>query len=108
MAQPVNKVCPVCRQQFRAKRSDHKYCSVTCRVRKHRATTFIVEHSTPTTVADFVEAASEHMLNMINKLTDTEKMGVLATLWLETPEEFAARKQSILYTLLKNKEARHV
>jgi hypothetical protein len=48
------------------------------------------------------------MLNMINKLTDTEKMGVLATLWLETPEEFAARKQSILYTLLKNKEARHV
>ncbi|TWR52519.1 hypothetical protein FIV41_25875 [Pseudomonas marginalis] len=77
-------------------------------MRKLRAKTFIVEHSTPTTVADFVEAASEHMLNMINKLTDTEKMGALATLWLETPEEFAARKQSILYTLLKKKEMKNV
>ncbi|WP_218023881.1 hypothetical protein [Pseudomonas marginalis] len=45
---------------------------------------------------------------MINKLTDTEKMGALATLWLETPEEFAARKQSILYTLLKKKEMKNV
>lgn len=108
MAQPTRKVCVVCRKEFLAGRSDHKYCSVTCRVRKHRATTFIVEHSTPTTVADFVEAASEHMLNMINKLTDTEKMGALATLWLETPEEFAARKESILYTLLKNKEMKNV
>ncbi|WP_256592553.1 hypothetical protein [Pseudomonas sp. GV047] len=43
-------------------------------------------------------------MNMISKLTDKEKAGALATLWLETPQEFAARKQSILYTILKGKQ----
>lgn len=104
MAQPTNKTCPVCDKEFRSGRSDHKYCSVTCRVRKHRATAFFAEHSTPQLAASFVDQATEHMMNMINQLTDSEKLGALATLWLETPQEFAARKQSILYKLLKGKQ----
>ena len=100
----TKKTCIVCQRSFLASRSTHVHCSMKCRVRKHRATTFIVEHSTPTTVADVVNEATEHMMNMISKLTDKEKAGALATLWLETPQEFAARKQSILYTILKGKQ----
>ncbi len=94
-----NKVCAWCGEHYVARNTRGRFCTTSCRCYSHR------DKAQPHKEYEQAQqTVSSYLMDAVKQLTDTELMSALATLWTETKEERAQRKESLLYTLLKNKE----
>lgn len=98
----TTKGCAECGQSFLSNRSNHRFCKDHCRIRAHRA-----KHKEMPEVKQAKTSIFEFYKQQISKLSDSEILGAVAALILETPEDGKNRKQSMLYKLL-NKESQNV
>ncbi|MEE4224812.1 hypothetical protein [Pseudomonas viridiflava] len=98
----TKKECAECGQSFLSNRSNHRFCKDHCRIRAHRA-----KHKEMPEVKQAKTSIFEFYKQQISKLSDSEILGAVAKLLLETSEDNQSRKQSLLYKLL-NKEAQDV
>lgn len=93
------RMCADCGQPFMQVRVNHKFCHVNCRNRSHRR-----YKNQPEEAAQAQTGIIEYYKQAVHQLTDEQMVQAIIKLWTETPEEKKERKQSILYSLVHNKE----
>lgn len=97
----TTKVCGWCGELYPAQRSTSRFCSSSCRSHSYRH-----NQDPDKEIEQAKTSIFEFYKQQISQLSDSEILGAVAALVLETPEDSKNKKQSMLYNLL-NKESQY-